>query len=126
MKNKTETKIQPFIHRISPVAQKAKPLILSLFLTAVIVLSNPAFAGNGAELFKAIVKVLGALSTAGGAIYGIIGLIAYAEAKSEGEGPAMAKAKNQLVGAVMLMALGVAMIAGSSAIAGMIQDNITL
>lgn len=85
----------------------AKPYMLSLAVMVVMILGNVAFAADeGKSLFTNIVKILGALALAAGAITAIMGAIAYAEAKSEGEGPAMAKAKNQITGAVMLGILG--------------------
>lgn len=87
--------------------KKCGPILSGLAVSTLIPLSNIALAGEeAATVFGAIAKILGALAIAGGVIYGIIGGIAYASAKAEGEGPEMAKAKNQLVAAVMLCVIG--------------------
>lgn len=101
---------------------KAKPYILSFAMMGAMILGNVAFAATGKELFTTIVKALGGLSIASGAIIAIMGLIAYGEAQADGEGPAMAKAKKQLTGAIILVIVGVALSAGASSIANMITD----
>lgn len=101
---------------------------LNVFAVALglLTLVEPAFAANEAKnLMEMIIKILGALSIIAGAIIGFTGLMAYAEAKSEGEGPAMAKAKNQLTSAVMLVLLGGSAAALASKFASLIT-SITL
>ena len=98
------------------------PSMLSMMVMGTMLLGNIAFAGDGQELFKTIVKALGGISIAGAAIIAVFGAIAYAEAKSEGEGPAMSKAKNQIQAAVMLAIVGVALTAGATSIAGLVKD----
>ena len=101
--------------------KKFAPGLLCAVILGVAVLGNTAFAAD-TTLFTTIVKALGGISIAGAAIMAIFGAIAYAEAKSEGEGRAMSKAKNQITAAVMLAIVGIALTAGATTIAGTIKD----
>ncbi len=57
-------------------------------------------------IFSYIIKILGAFALIRGGIAGYSGLTNYGEAKSEGEGPAMAKAKGEITAAIILMVVG--------------------
>ncbi len=57
---------------------------------------------------------------AGAAIRAVMGLSAYTETKSEGEGPEMSKAKNQITASIMAIALGAALIANGKSIGSVI------
>lgn len=103
----------------------AKPYMLSLAMMGIMILGNVAFAGNeGKTLFTNIVKLIGAAALAGGAIAGVMGVVAYGEAKSEGEGPAMAKAKNQITGAIILVVIGVCLEGFAGTLSSLIKDNL--
>ena len=63
------------------------------------------------ELQSKATPYIAAVSTGlavGGGINALTGGVAFAEAKSEGDGPALTKAKNQLAGGAALIAVGVA------------------
>ena len=101
------------------------PYMFSIALSGALILKNIAFAAEtNTSLFKTIVSALGGLAIASAAINGVMGAIAYAEAKSEGEGPGMSKAKNQIVAAILLGIVGAALAGGASTIEATI-GNIT-
>lgn len=116
-----KNKLVSIVSRAKINVKKMGPNLLSAAIMGFAVLSQTAFAVD-TTLFTTIVKALGGISIAGAAVMAIFGAIAYADAKSEGEGPAMAKAKNQVTGAIMLAVVGIALTAGASTIAGTIKD----
>jgi len=108
------------------IIEKAKPYVFAFAMASMMYLPNVAFAAGrgGTDIFEVIVKVLGVFCLAGAALQGITGAIAYAEAKADGEGPAMAKAENKIKAAVFLGILGASLSLGAKGLAGMINDNI--
>lgn len=121
MKNK-------LISKVINVKTKIKESAPALVATAVIgasMMQNVAFAAaDAAKLFEYIVKGLGGIVIAGAAIRAVMGLSAYTDAKSEGEGPEMSKAKNQISASIMGIVFGIALEGGASGIGNMI-DKIT-
>lgn len=113
------------ISKVINVKTKIKESAPALVATAIIgvsMMQNVAFAaGDASKLFETIVKVFGGLLIAGSAIRAVMGLSAYTEAKSEGEGPEMSKAKNQITASIMGIALGVALEGGAGSIGSMIS-----
>lgn len=101
--------------------KKMGPSLLSAAIMGFAVLGQTAFAVD-TTLFTTIVKALGGVCIAGAAIWAVMGFIAYGEAKADGEGPEMKKAKNQLTGAIVLGIVGVALTAGAATIGGTIKD----
>lgn len=117
MKNK-------FINVTTKVKTRIKKMSPGLMNAAVIgaaILSQTAFAAD-TTIFTVIVKAIGGGCIVGAAVTAIMGIVSYADAQAEGEGPAMSKAKNQLKGAAFLAVVGVALAAGASTIAGTIKD----
>ena len=102
----------------------ARPFALAFVLAGCMLCSNVAFAAGGAEIFKLIVQVLGGFCLASAAIQAITGFIAYSEAKSDADGPAMAKAENKIKSAVLIGILGAALSLGSTTLASFINDSI--
>lgn len=98
----------------------------------VIIKLQMAFAANvkesGTTWLKVVFQVLGAIGAIGGLVMGIMSLISFAEAKSEGEGPGMAKAKNGIIGAVILLGVGIAIYVAadtlSSKVSSLIDFNV--
>lgn len=99
-------KISDFLVRLTPAMTTA----MVVCAMAMPVLSAAAEGeDNGAKaIMKTIIGAIFAVAIVAGVITGALGIVAYGEAKSEGAGPEMAKAKNQIVGAIILLALGVA------------------
>ncbi len=89
---------------VNTLDDKATPILLAGLLVAP---QMTAFAAN--EGNKAITLVIN-LVAIGLMIRGVLGLAhglsAYGEAKEDGEGPAMSKAKQQLTGGILMVALG--------------------
>lgn len=71
---------------------------------------------------ETIIELIGAAAIIGGIIIGIMGFVAYAEAKSEGEGPGMSKATNKIIGAIILLAVGIAIEIAAPDLAGLLSD----
>ena len=95
-------------------------VIGAFFLNSQVVFA--AADSNVVSIATMIFKVLGAIGIIGGLIMGIMGIMAYAEAKSEGEGPAMSKAKNQVIGAIILLAVGGAIFGTSGTLANTVAN----
>ena len=80
-----------------------------------------AFAeGSATDLFTFIIEILCKIGMALGAMYGVFGLMHYAEARQEGDGPAKNKAIGQISAAVLLIIVAAAINAGASTLASFI------
>lgn len=103
--------------------KKAAPH-LAIIAALSIMAFNPALAASSSpkDVFDVIIKVLSGFCIAAGAIRAFTGVMAYAEAKDEGEGPAMAKARNQITAAILLVVLGAAGVGLSSTLATAITN----
>lgn len=117
-----KNKLVSIVSKTKNNVKKMGPSLLSTVIMGFAVLNQTAFAATDTTLFTTIVKALGGVSIAGAAIWAIMGFIAYGEAKTDGEGPEMKKAKNQITGAIILAVVGLALSAGASTIAGTIKD----
>lgn len=103
--------------------RKSMPMVIGANLCMCLMLVNSvAFAAGASDLFTVIVKALGGIALAGAAIWAVMGAIAYGEAKTDGEGPEMKKAKNQIVGAIILAVVGGALAAGASQIGSLVSN----
>ena len=101
---------------------KASPVVLSV---SVAMASNPMiFADDATGLMETIIKILANLILALAVIMGIIGLVNYASAHSEGDGPAQSKAIGKIAAAVMLIALSLILKANVSEFSKYISTDI--
>lgn len=110
MKNKLISKVIDAKNKI----KESAPALVATAIVGASMMQNVAFAADVKTLFGYIVKGFGGLLIAGASIRAIMGLSAYTEAKSEGEGPEMSKAKNQITASIMGVALGIALVASGS------------
>ena len=78
---------------------------VAVMLGTAVLTSSSAFAADPKELLKFIIKTVGGLIIALGIIMFVMGLVRWASAHSEGDGPAQNKAIGMLAAAVMLVAL---------------------
>ena len=117
MKNKLISKVIDAKNKI----KESAPALITTAIVGAAMMQNVAFAAaDAAKLFEYIVKGLGGILIAGAAIRAVMGISAYTEAKSDGEGPEMSKAKNQITASIMGIALGIALEGGASGIGSMI------
>ena len=117
MKNKLISKVIDAKNKITESA----PALITTAIVGASMMQNVAFAAaDAAKLFEYIVKGLGGILIAGAAIRAVMGISAYTEAKSDGEGPEMSKAKNQITASIMGVVLGIALEGGASGIGSMI------
>lgn len=102
------------------------PQVMSFAMVlCVLACGSTAFAANDAEnLMTAIVKLLAALVTVLGAVFAIMGLIHYAAANSEGDGPAKQKAVMQIASGGMLILLSILLSSNAKTLAGYIADDV--
>lgn len=110
MKNKLISKVIDAKNKI----KESAPALVATAIVGASMMQNVAFAADAKTLFGYIVKGFGGILIAGAAIRAVMGLSAYTEAKSEGEGPEMSKAKNQITASIMAVALGIALVASGS------------
>ena len=94
-------------NKVNELQSKATPYIAAVSTgLAMGVTQNVGWAA-GSSVSSIISTVLCIVCSVGG-INALTGGVAFAEAKSEGDGPALTKAKNQLAGGAALIAVGVA------------------
>lgn len=79
-----------------------------------------AAGGKAQTIMQGIIEIIGALIIVLGVIFAILGLVHYAAAHAEGDGPAKNKAINQMAAGLMLVVLSATLIAMSGTIAGWI------
>ncbi len=83
-------------------------------------------AGSTPEaLVQLIIKLLGALIMVMGGIFAILGLVHYASAHSEGDGPAKTKAIGQIAAGVMLVVMSIVLTTNATQIATAITPTVT-
>ena len=103
-------------------AKKVMPYLSAGCICLCMCCTRFVFAADAKEIIELVVKVMGIIAGILGVLTTVMGAMAYAEAKSEGEGPAMAKAKNQIAGGA-----GLLIIAGVLEVfAGQLADMVTL
>lgn len=68
---------------------------------------------NASTLFTLLFKIVGAMVLILGIIFGLLGIVHYVTANSEGDGPAKQKAMLQLASGIMLVALGIILMNGA-------------
>jgi len=102
-KRKLRDVFRAFKARVYLNAEKVMPVITAF---TVAVASAPAAMGASAdagELLDAIVGIVAKLVTGLAAVFGVFGVVHYASANSEGDGPAKQKAMMQIGAAIMLV-----------------------
>ena len=115
----------------SPVFDRARRVVTTLagMGTLALVKMQMAFAldakTEGTSWLQIVFKVLGAIGVIGGLILGIMSIISFAEAKSEGEGPGMAKAKNGIIGAIILLGVGIGIYVAAPTLSSKVADMIS-
>lgn len=115
--------IKKFISGFKQKTNKVAPYVTAAYF-ALLAMNVYALADEATELFELIIKIIANLIIALGAILGIMGLVHYASAHSEGDGPAKNKAMGQIAAAVMLVALSILLKATASQFAGLISTSI--
>ena len=114
-----------------PIFDKARRAVTTLagMTVPVIIKLQMAFAEEfkttGQSWLKIVFQVLGGIGVIGGLIMGVMSILAFAEAKSEGGGPEMAKAKNGIIGAIILLGVGIAIYAAAGGLSEKVADLIS-
>lgn len=80
--------------------------------------------GEAKELMETAINIIAVLVFIPAGILTIAGIISYASAHSEGDGPAQKKAINTLSAGIMLAALGVILKATAATFSGIISESI--
>ena len=105
--------------------QVAKTSALTLTMAATMILTNGAMAAGGAQdLMTWVIKALGVLVLVPGLLFGVTGLISYASAHADGDGPAQNKATGKISAGLMLIVLSIVIIAASGTLAGYISTSV--
>ncbi|MCR5670698.1 MAG: hypothetical protein K6G10_06800 [Butyrivibrio sp.] len=87
---------------------------------AALMMVNMASADAASDLLKFIIDAIGKLILALAVILAIMGLVSWATASSEGDGPALNKAKMTLAAAIMLVILSIVLLASKDTLAGIL------
>ena len=87
-------------------SETAAPVMALMFVAADMTTRNMVFAaGTAVELVELIIKIICNLILILGAFLGLMGIIHFASAQSEGDGPAKQKAVMQIASGAMLALL---------------------
>ena len=93
---------------IKKTCDKASLALTTASTMAMVAMNDIACAAaDGGELLQKILELLASLLIPFGVILGIMGIVHFASAKSEGDGPASNKAIGQIAAGVMLVVLSV-------------------
>ena len=87
-------------------------------------LATTVYADEATDLMETVIKIIANLIFIPAAIMSITGIIQYASAHSDGDGPAQKKAINMLAAGIMLAALAIILKATSATFSGMISTAI--
>lgn len=118
------------IERKNDVMKKMETASAMLTAAALPVLSSPVmmttvYASSGADLMKTIIKMVSVLIIALGIIFAVLGLVHYAAANSEGDGPAKQKAMMQLASGVMIIVMSTLLNGQASNLANYVTSSIS-
>ena len=118
------------IERKNDVMKKMETASAMLTAAALPVLSSPVmmttvYASSGADLMKTIIKMISVLIIALGIIFAVLGLVHYAAANSEGDGPAKQKAMMQLASGVMIIVMSTLLNGQASNLANYVTSSIS-
>lgn len=86
-------------------------------------MSRIALAGGAEQLFELFITIAGGIVVVVGVILAIIGLISYAIAMSDGDGPAKKKAAMEIGSGIALLTLSVTLIANKSNFSSLITAS---
>lgn len=103
------------------VVNVAMPVALCACTLAILVVGNTALAADAKGLLTKVFQIIAKIITGLGAVYGVLGIVHYAAAQSEGDGPAKNKAMGQIAAGIMLVALSLLLNTEASALAGFIN-----
>ena len=102
---------------------KAMPLGIQMMTIGTMVALNPILAdGAAGSLLETVISILCKLVVALGVVLVIMGVIHYAAANSEGDGPAKHKAVMQIASGIMLAILSIALDTNKDAFVGILTD----
>ena len=96
--------------KASTVCEKAHVMATGAVTIGMLAMNNIAMAASGQEVLKKILELLCKILIPFGIILGIMGVVHYASAKSEGDGPASNKAIGQIAAGVMIIVLSTAIL----------------
>jgi uncharacterized membrane protein YidH (DUF202 family) len=119
------------IERKNDVMKKMETASAMLTAAALPVLSSPVMmttvyaASSGADLMKTIIKMISVLIIALGIVFAVLGLVHYAAANSEGDGPAKQKAMMQLASGVMIIVMSTLLNGQASNLANYVTSSIS-
>ena len=120
------------IERKNDVMKKMETASAMLTAAALPVLSSPvmmttvyASSGAGHDLMETIIKMISVLIIALGIIFAVLGLVHYAAANSEGDGPAKQKAMMQLASGVMIIVMSTLLNAQANNLAKYVTSSIS-
>lgn len=105
------------------LVQKGIPIGTMMTTAGTMMMMTMAHADAAGDLLQFIIDVIGKLILALAVIMAVLGLVGWAQANSEGDGPALNKAKMQLAAAIMLVVLSIILIASKSTLAGMLTTS---
>ena len=112
----TTQKIGGFVRKHSLQALTAIAMVSAMGM-------NVVYADEAQELMKTVIDIIGKLIFVPAAIMSITGIIQYAAAHSDGDGPAQKKAINMLSAGIMLAALGLLLVGAQDTFAGLIKTK---
>lgn len=123
MKNvlrKAEEKVAVIRCKASNLMVKASPAVIGGIVVVNSFATQVNAAGDAKGLLEEIIKIIGGLIIALGVIYAVMGIINYASAHSEGDGPAQNKAIGKIAAGIMLVALSITLETKAGDLAGFI------
>lgn len=115
------------VSTIKTGASRAKNAVKGAAMSALVygqyMLNNVAFAdgGNSSKLMQTVIEWVAKLVVIPGVVLAIMGIIGFAQAHSEGDGPAQQKAIGKLAAAGMLVLLSIILNAAAPTLVGYIS-----
>lgn len=121
VKNKTmklvkcvDKKLQhPTVKKVEDTILRWMPAI-ALLLVVTLVYSQTAVYATAQDLLTKILKIMGIVCNVMGVAFGGVGIMHFASAQADGDGPAKQKAIQQIAAAVVLLVVGSSLYAGGS------------
>ncbi len=107
---------------VNKIKGKVATVAPSALAVSVMMANSLVMADSTSDLFEVIVGLVSGLVVIAGAVLGLFGIIHYASANSEGDGPAKAKAMNQITAAIMLVGLSIGLSTFKSSLSTIISN----